>query len=157
MLINAIKQSYRPSWGSEWRKRFTVDIVNGAPGHELKLDGKKLIGAYLRVGLWKNGAWRTYKLRQDFLAADKVQMEDDITASTVVQPSGASDHRSPRQFQRKTSSGGSSRPSARPASSSSIQGKTWCRSARMAGISGRSRQAMIEAQASERTRLLVLR
>ncbi|HXS16198.1 MAG TPA: hypothetical protein VN764_03365, partial [Polyangiaceae bacterium] len=65
-------------------KRFSVDIVNGAPGHELKLDGRKLVGSYLRVGLWKNGAWRTYKLRQDFVAADKVQMEDDITASTVV-------------------------------------------------------------------------
>ncbi len=54
------------------------------PGHELKLDGRQLVGCYLRVGLWKNGAWRTYKLRQDFIAADKVQMEDDITASTVV-------------------------------------------------------------------------
>jgi hypothetical protein len=38
----------------------------------------------LRVGLQADGAWRTYKLRQDFLAADKVQMEDDITASVVV-------------------------------------------------------------------------
>ena len=83
-IVFAIKQFYRPSWGQDWRKRFTVDIVNGAPGHELKLDGKKLVGSYLRVGLWKNGAWRTYKLRQDFVAADKVQMEDDITASTVV-------------------------------------------------------------------------
>jgi hypothetical protein len=36
------------------------------------------------VGLLENGAWRTYKLRQDFVAADKVQMEDDITASVVV-------------------------------------------------------------------------
>ncbi len=86
-IVFAIKQFYRPSWGSEWRKRFTVDIVNGAPGHELKLDGRKLIGSYLRIGLWKNGAWRTYKLRQDFIASDKVQMEDDITASTVV-PAG---------------------------------------------------------------------
>ena len=59
-------------------------MINGAPGHELKLDGRSLVGSYLRVGLWKNGAWRTYKLRQDFLPAAKVQMEDDITASTVV-------------------------------------------------------------------------
>src|SRR5690606_702215 len=64
--------------------QFTVDIVNGAPGHELKIGGRQLVGSYLRVGLWKTGAWRTYKLRQDFIAADKVQMEDDITASTIV-------------------------------------------------------------------------
>ena len=83
-IVFSIKQSYLSSWGSDWKSHFTVDIVNGAPGHELKLDGRKLVGSYLRVGLWKNGAWRTYKLRQDFIAADKVQMEDDITASTVI-------------------------------------------------------------------------
>lgn len=83
-IVFSIKQAYLSSWGSDWKSHFTVDIVNGAPGHELKLDGRKLVGSYLRVGLWKNGAWRTYKLRQDFVAADKVQMEDDITVSTVV-------------------------------------------------------------------------
>ncbi len=83
-IVFSIKQFYRPSWGDDWKSHFAVDIVNGAPGHELKLDGRQLVGSYLRVGLWKNGAWRTYKLRQDFIAADKVQMEDDITASTVV-------------------------------------------------------------------------
>lgn len=83
-IVFAIKQFYRPSWGQDWKSHFTVDIVNGAPGHELKLDGRQLVGSYLRVGLWKNGAWRTYKLRQDFVASDKVQMEDDITASTIV-------------------------------------------------------------------------
>lgn len=83
-IVFAIKQFYRPEWGQDWRKHFTVDIVNGASGHELKLNGRPLVGSYLRVGLWKNGTWRTYKLRQDFIAADKVQMEDDITASTVV-------------------------------------------------------------------------
>ena len=30
---------------------FSVDIINGAPGHELKYDGRKLVGSYLRVGL----------------------------------------------------------------------------------------------------------
>lgn len=83
-IVFAIKRFYSSEWGSDWRSRFSVDIVNGAPGHELKLQGRPLVGSYLRVGLWKNGAWRTYKLRQDFIAADKVQMEDDITASTVV-------------------------------------------------------------------------
>ncbi len=83
-LVFVIKRFYRPDWGTDFRKHFTVDIINGAPGHELKYGGRKLVGSYLRVGLLGNGAWRTYKLRQDFIAADKVQMEDDITASVVV-------------------------------------------------------------------------
>ena len=83
-IVFAIKRFYRPEWEQDWKRHFTVDVVNGAPGHELKLDGRALVGSYLRVGLFKSGAWRTYKLRQDFIAADKVQMEDDITASTVV-------------------------------------------------------------------------
>ena len=83
-LVFVIKRFYRTDWGSDWRKHFSVDIINGAPGHELKYDGRKLVGSYLHVGLSENGAWRTYKLRQDFISADKVQMEDDITASVVV-------------------------------------------------------------------------
>ncbi|HVJ19515.1 MAG TPA: hypothetical protein VM686_29045 [Polyangiaceae bacterium] len=83
-LVFVIKRFYRTDWGSDWRQHFGVDIINGAPGHELKYDGRKLVGSYLRVGLSENGAWRTYKLRQDFISADKVQMEDDITASVVV-------------------------------------------------------------------------
>ncbi|HEY3499048.1 MAG TPA: hypothetical protein VGK73_30360, partial [Polyangiaceae bacterium] len=83
-LVFVIKRFFRSDWSDDWRTHFTVDLINGAPGHELKHDGRKLVGSYLRVGLEENGTWRTYKLRQDFIAADKVQMEDDITASTVV-------------------------------------------------------------------------
>ncbi len=83
-IVFIVKRFYDASWGSDWKSHFAVDIVNGAPGHELKLDGRHLVGSYLRLGLTKSGAWRTYKLRQDFIAADKVQMEDDITASVVV-------------------------------------------------------------------------
>ena len=83
-LVFVIKRFYSPTWGDDWQSHFSVDTINGAPGHELKHDGRKLVGSYLRVGLEENGAWRTYKLRQDFVAADKVQMEDDISASTVV-------------------------------------------------------------------------
>jgi phosphoenolpyruvate carboxykinase (diphosphate) len=83
-LVFVIKRFYRPEWGSDWRSHFGVDIINGAPGHELKYEGRRLVANYLRIGREENGAWRTYKLRQDFVAADKVQMEDDITASVVV-------------------------------------------------------------------------
>jgi hypothetical protein len=84
-LVFVVKRFYRPEWGNDWRSHFSVDIINGAPGHELKYEGRRLVASYLRVGREENGAWRTYKLRQDFVAADKVQMEDDITASVVVQ------------------------------------------------------------------------
>ena len=83
-IVFAIKSSYKSEMGTEWRKYFTVDITNGVPGHELKFKNRQLVGTYLRVGLWKNGTWRNFKLRQDFISADKVQMEDDITASVVV-------------------------------------------------------------------------
>src|SRR5688500_9571531 len=83
-LVFVIKRFHRPEWGDDWRPWFGVDIINGAPGHELKYEGRKLVANYLRIGRDSHGAWRTYKLRQDFVAADKVQMEDDITASVVV-------------------------------------------------------------------------
>jgi phosphoenolpyruvate carboxykinase (diphosphate) len=83
-LVFVIKRFYWPEWGENWRQHFSVDIINGAPGHELKYEGRKLVANYLRIGRQEDGAWRTYKLRQDFVAADKVQMEDDITASVVV-------------------------------------------------------------------------
>jgi hypothetical protein len=79
-----IKRFYKEEWGADWRKHFSVDMVNGHPGNELKFQGRKLIASYLRVGFDENGAWRVFKLRQDFIASAKVQLEDDISASTVV-------------------------------------------------------------------------
>ena len=79
-----IKRFARPEWGDDWRKHFSVDIVNGVPGHTLKYEDRKLVGTYLRVGFMGRSSWRTFKLRQDFIAAQKVQIEDDITASVVV-------------------------------------------------------------------------
>lgn len=79
-----IKRFYDSEWGEAWREHFSVDVINGMPGHALKLNGRDLVASYLRVGLCKSGAWRTYKVRQDFIAAEKVQMEDDISASVVV-------------------------------------------------------------------------
>ena len=91
-IVFIIKRFSRQDWGGDWRAHFGVDIVNGFPGHELKYNGRKLVGTYLRIGLTEAAdeqaaAWRTYKVRQDFAAATKIQTEDDITASTVV-PAG---------------------------------------------------------------------
>ena len=74
-VVFAIKQHYKPEWGKEWRSHFSVDITNGELGHELKVDGREIVGYYLRVGFEKNGTRRNYKLRQDFVPASKVQME----------------------------------------------------------------------------------
>ena len=80
-----LKRYYRPEWGDDWQPHFTVDRINGYPGHELKFDGQRLVANYLRVGFEPDGtAWRMYKLRPDFHPAEKVQVEDDITASVVL-------------------------------------------------------------------------
>jgi hypothetical protein len=89
-LALIIKRFITPETQRDWRKRFGVDIVNGSPGHELKMGDRALVGTYLRVGLDGN-RWRTFKLRQDFIAAAKVQREDDISASTVVPASRVSE------------------------------------------------------------------
>lgn len=83
-LVFAIKRFYQPEWGEDWRSHFSVDIINGAAGHELKFEERTLVGTYLRVGLLGQQTWRTYKVRQDFAAAAKVQTEDDISASVVA-------------------------------------------------------------------------
>ena len=79
-----MKRYYRPEWGENWREHFTVDRINGYLAHELKFDNQKLVGNYLRVGYDPDGSWRISKLRPDFYPADKVQFEDDITASVVL-------------------------------------------------------------------------
>lgn len=83
-LAFMIKRLYRPEWGDHWRAHLSVDEVDGAPAHELKAFGRRVVASYLRVGFDTEHKWRTFKLRQDFIACEKVQMEDDITASVVV-------------------------------------------------------------------------
>lgn len=94
-LAFVIRRMYHTDWGSDWRKLLSVDFINGQPGHELKLGDRKLVGSYLRVGFEENSAWRVFKMRQDYIAAEKVQMEDDISASVVV-PASALSNLSPK-------------------------------------------------------------
>ena len=83
-LAFVVKRFYRAEWGSRWREHFSVDIINGTPGNELKCDNRKLIANYLRVGFDTDGSWRTFGLRKDYHPASKLQQEDDITASVLV-------------------------------------------------------------------------
>ncbi|TCK18599.1 hypothetical protein DFR30_1878 [Thiogranum longum] len=90
-LVFIIKRFYRPEWGNNWRDHLSVDRVDGAPAHELKLDDRHIVASYLRVGFDRDAKWRTFKLRQDYIATEKIQMEDDITASVVVPSSCIAD------------------------------------------------------------------
>lgn len=83
-LVFIVKRFHREEWGDDWRGHFGADLVNGEPGHMLKYDGRRIVGGYLRVGRDPDGSWRMHKVRQDFCPSAKIQMEDDITASTVI-------------------------------------------------------------------------
>ncbi len=93
-LVYIIKRYIWAESEERWRDLLSVDSINGRPGHELKARGRRLVGGYLRIGLLSSNAWRTFKLRQDFMPAAKIQMEDDITASAVV-PSNQLHHLPP--------------------------------------------------------------
>ncbi|HOG93917.1 MAG TPA: hypothetical protein PLE80_10130, partial [Opitutaceae bacterium] len=83
-LVFVLKRLYKAEWGNEWRKHFQVDVIDGSPANELRLKTRKLEAHFLRVGFSPNGSWRTFSLRKDFNPAQKIQWEDDITASVVV-------------------------------------------------------------------------
>lgn len=83
-ILLTVKRFYKPEWGEEFEKYFSADIVNGQLSHELKFNNRKLVANYLRVGLEADGAWRTFRVRADYAASQKIQYADDITASVVV-------------------------------------------------------------------------
>jgi hypothetical protein len=83
-LVFIIKRFQNREEGVDWRSEFSVDMVNGEAGHELKYRNRKLVGTYLRVGLDREQSWRTFKLRQDFAPAAKIATQDDISVSIVV-------------------------------------------------------------------------
>jgi len=83
-LLLVVKRFHKPDWPEDWASRFSVDLINGLPGHELKYRNSKLHSTFLRVGYQRDGSWRTFGVRKDFYPAFKLQMEDDITASIVL-------------------------------------------------------------------------
>ncbi len=84
-LVFYIKRFYRPERTSDdWKDYFSTDVINGRKGHELLFSNRKLSASYLRVGFAADNSWFLHKLRSDFIAAAKIQMEDDITATITL-------------------------------------------------------------------------
>lgn len=83
-LVFLVKRFYQVSWQNDWRSHFSVDIINGRPGNEVKFNDRKVRPSYLRVGFEEDHSWRVFKLRMDFMPSEKIQTEDDITASVTV-------------------------------------------------------------------------
>lgn len=83
-LVLIIKRFYKQDWGSDWRKRFSVDLINGEHGNVVRYRGNPMLTQYLRIGYTEDGSWRTFGLRKDFTPATKISLEDDITASVVA-------------------------------------------------------------------------
>ena len=84
-LVCIVKRHYRVDWGDDFQSHFSVDSLNGFAGHELKFENQPLQTSQLRVGFEpETKMWRMHKLRPDFYPAQKVQVEDDITASVTV-------------------------------------------------------------------------
>ncbi|MCK8061613.1 MULTISPECIES: hypothetical protein [unclassified Fusibacter] len=93
-LVFMVKRFYQVEWANDWRNHFTVDQINGKPGNEINFNGRKIRPSYLRVGFGEDNSWRVFKLRMDFMPSEKIQMEDDISASVVV-PSNQLKHLNP--------------------------------------------------------------
>jgi hypothetical protein len=87
-LVFLVKRFYKPEWGNDWMSHFDTDVVNGAAGNVVKYEGRPVQGSFLRVGWTPEGARSIHKLRQDYMPAEKIQWEDDISASVLV-PSSA--------------------------------------------------------------------
>mgnify|MGYP000892811522 CR=1 FL=1 len=83
-LVFVIKRYYKPNWGDDWRSRFSVDVINGIPGNELRYRKNKISTRYVRVGYSGDGSWRIFGVRKDFIPAEKISTEDDISASITV-------------------------------------------------------------------------
>mmetsp|Transcript_116777 Transcript_116777/g.371632 ORF Transcript_116777/g.371632 Transcript_116777/m.371632 type:complete len:1143 (-) Transcript_116777:58-3486(-) len=88
-LVFLVKRYYRPSWGRDWKSHFSVMSVDGRDGDVAYVNGERVSVQYLRVGRenaqgGRQGRARMFQLRHDFVPAQKIQTEDDISASIVV-------------------------------------------------------------------------
>ena len=80
-----IKRLYRSHQEKgSWKEHLNVEIVNGRNGNALRYKHNKIMASYVRIGFNPDGKWFLHKLRSDFIPSQKIQMEDDITASITL-------------------------------------------------------------------------
>ena len=83
-----IKRLYRSDSATSlnWKDDFSVEFVNGRKGNALMYKHDWISASYVRIGFSNEGDWLLHKLRSDFIPSQKIQMEDDISA-TITLPS----------------------------------------------------------------------
>jgi len=84
-LVLFVKRLYRQdSSALNWKDCMSVEIINGKNGTGLQYNNTPVVGSYVRIGFNPKGIWLLNKLRSDFSASEKIQMEDDISASITL-------------------------------------------------------------------------
>jgi hypothetical protein len=84
-LVLFVKRLYRQAHGGlNWKEYMSVEVINGQKGTGLLYNNTPVVGSYVRIGFNQEGNWMLNKLRSDFSPSEKIQTEDDITASITV-------------------------------------------------------------------------
>ena len=84
-LVLFVKRLYRQdNEGLNWKDCMSVEIINGKNGTGLQYNNTPVVGSYVRIGFNQKGVWLLNKLRSDFSASTKIQIEDDISASITL-------------------------------------------------------------------------
>ncbi|QTD36201.1 hypothetical protein JL193_08460 [Polaribacter batillariae] len=84
-LVLFVKRLYRQAHGKlNWKDYMSVEIINGKKGTGLLHNNTPVVGSYVRIGFNQKGNWMLNKLRSDFSPCEKIQNEDDITASITI-------------------------------------------------------------------------
>ena len=84
-LVLFVKRLYRQDYNAlNWKDCMSVEIINGKNGTGLQYNNTPVMGSYVRIGFNQKGVWLLNKLRSDFSASEKIQMEDDISASITL-------------------------------------------------------------------------
>lgn len=84
-LVLFVKRLHRQAHGSlNWKDYMSVEIINGKKGTSLLYNNTHVVGSYVRIGFNEQGNWMLNKLRSDFSPSEKIQTEDDITASITI-------------------------------------------------------------------------
>ncbi|WP_339660443.1 hypothetical protein [uncultured Polaribacter sp.] len=84
-LVLFVKRLYRQAHGElNWKEYMSVEIINGKKGTGLLYNNTPVVGSYVRIGFNQKGNWMLNKLRSDFSPCEKIQTEDDITASITL-------------------------------------------------------------------------